>query len=316
MIILYIVLGLAAALLIGMTCASVYLVKTSFTRNVHTEEEHRNYLSHMRENGNSDWADRMEQGEAAFDAAEKENVWITSFDGLRLHAYLLGGEENVGRTAILVHGYRSRGKYDYARLWQYYRSRGWRVLVIDQRAHGESEGDHICFGVKERFDLKDWVKYISGRYTEKEMILLHGISMGAATVMMVQALPEVNSRICAFVADCGYVSPGQEFRHNFRQRRLPYFPMFAIANVVTRVMCGFWFYEASADKALTQARRPALFIHGLEDDFVPVESSRINYAACASEKDLFLVPGATHATAVYTDEAGYYAHLDDLLAKC
>lgn len=313
---LYILLGVAVLLFFVMVAACLYLAKASFTRDPHTEENHRSYRDAMKNNGKADWAERMERGEDAFDAAEKEDIYLTSYDGLKLHAFLLGGNDDTDKTAILVHGYRSRGKFDYACIWQHYRQRGWRVLLIEQRAHGESEGNHICFGVRERFDLRDWVKYISDRFGKEEKIMLHGVSMGAATVMMAQDLPEVNARICAFVADCGYVSPGQQFRHIFRQRHLPYFPMFAMANAVTKLTCGFGFYEASADDALKNAICPAVFIHGTEDDFVLPESSQINYDACASaDKSLIWVPGAGHATSIYADEAGYLSRLDELFAK-
>ena len=51
--------------------------------------------------------------------------------------------------------------------------------MIDQRAHGLSEGKTITFGIKERLDCLCWVEYLVERFGKETQILLTGISMGA-----------------------------------------------------------------------------------------------------------------------------------------
>ncbi len=61
---------------------------------------------------------------------------------------------------------------------------GHNVLMIEERAHLESEGHTITFGIKERYDALDWIRYALQRFGEDTRIILVGISMGAATVLM------------------------------------------------------------------------------------------------------------------------------------
>ena len=63
--------------------------------------------------------------------------------------------------------------------------------------------------------------------------------------------------------------------------------------------------EYSTIDAMKNATVPILFIHGMDDHFVPVDMTFKNYAACKSQKRLFLVPGADHAMSYVTDRAGY-----------
>ncbi len=57
--------------------------------------------------------------------------------------------------------------------------------------------------------------------------------------------------------------------------------------------------------ALYACKVPVLFIHGTGDHFVPVEMTYENYKSCASEKRLFVVPGADHGMSYVMDKAGY-----------
>ena len=78
------------------------------------------------------------------------------------------------------------------------------LLVIDQRAAGESEGVYTSFGALERFDIREWIFYLNGRYNGEKEIYLHGISMGAATSLLVTALAALPPSFKGVVADCGF----------------------------------------------------------------------------------------------------------------
>ena len=116
-----------------------------------------------------------------------EDVWITSHDGLKLHGtYFKGGEGN--RAVICFHGYTSEGLNDYGSLSDYYLKRGFRMLLVDLRAHGQSGGEHIGFGSMDRFDGVRWVDWMVEKTGGDAQILLHGNSLGSATVCMMSGL--------------------------------------------------------------------------------------------------------------------------------
>ena len=310
-----IVLGIVLLAVIVFSALSVVLILRSFTREKDRETSVKKYLAFLREKGQGDVAERIAEARRAFFEAEKETISITTRDGWKVSGYLLSSPEDVNNTAVLVHGYRSFGADDFGAIFSHYREKRWRVLVIDQRTHGQSEGKYICFGVKERNDLLDWLNYLTERFGCEQKIVLHGISMGAATIMMAQELPQVRNKVSAVIADCGYVTPGQQFRDMFASMHLPYFPLFAISRVITRCMCGFDYFGASSAVGLKNAEAPVLIIHGKKDTFVLPGCSQTNFDACKSEKELYWVDNAEHACSVLVDQPGYFKHIDAFLTK-
>lgn len=81
-----------------------------------------------------------------------EDVFITSFDGLRLHAKFYAASERKAPVQIMFHGYKSSAERDFCGGLREGIDGGFNVLLVDQRAHGESEGKYLTFGVNERFD--------------------------------------------------------------------------------------------------------------------------------------------------------------------
>ena len=63
--------------------------------------------------------------------------------------------------------------------------------------------------------------------------------------------------------------------------------------------------DYSCINAMKVCKVPVLFIHGTDDDFVPVEMTYENYKACAAEKRLLIVPGAGHGMSYILNKEGY-----------
>ena len=226
-------------------------------------------------------------------AQKKEQICLTSYDGLRLAAELLPAETPCGRTIILFHGYRSDAEMDFSCIFRYYHELGLNILAVSQRSHGQSEGKYICFGVRERFDCVQWAEYAAERFGPEEDIFLGGVSMGASTVLMASGLglPE---NVRGIIADCGFSSPEEEFRYILGRAHIPVHPVMDVLDIVSGKIAGFRFGECSAVDAVKKSRVPILFVHGQEDDFVPPYMSDMAYEACASEKKIVRVDHAGH----------------------
>lgn len=242
-----------------------------------------------------------------------EDVFITSFDGLRLHAKFYAASERKAPVQIMFHGYKSAAERDFCGGLREGIDGGFNVLLVDQRAHGESEGKYLTFGVNERFDCLSWASYAAERFGNDVKIYLYGISMGAATVLMASALPLPKS-VSGIVADCGYTSPKDIIFSVLRDHHVPAAPVYAVACLGARLFCGFDLDSASAPEALSHSRIPVLFIHGDDDRFVPCRMSRENFEASAAErKKLLIVPNAGHGLSYMLDRPAYLSALHEFL---
>lgn len=185
----------------------------------------------------------------------------------------------------------------------------------DDRGHGGSEGDYIGFGWPDRKDYLLWIRKIIEAVGESAQIVLHGISMGGATVMMIsgEKLPE---QVKVIVEDCGYTSVYDQLLYQLKRiYKLPAFPILPATSLLTRMKAGYHFNEASALKQLDKNKLPTLFIHGSEDTFVPTEMVWRLYEACKTEKEIYIAEGAGHGMAYSTDKAAYEQKVSDFVGR-
>ncbi len=242
-----------------------------------------------------------------------EDVWITSHDGLKLHALWVPAQNPKG-TMLLAHGYRSCLLLDFGMALEFYHERGLNLLIPDQRAHGKSEGRYITFGVKESRDMRNWIAFHNEHFGTIPM-LLSGLSMGASTVLYLadKRLPD---NVRGLIADCGFTSPKDILSCVFRSvTHLPALPSIIIAEICARCFAGFSFWECDTRRSLSAARIPVLMIHGKEDGFVPCDMSRQGYEACTGEKQLLIVEGADHAVSYLVDPDRYKALVNSFIDK-
>lgn len=238
-----------------------------------------------------------------------EEITVESFDGLKLLAYNLKAENAKG-TWLFIHGHQSGPLREFAGLARFIHGLGYNVVLPYQRAHGKSEGTYICFGVKERYDVRDWILKINEIYGDTLPLYLEGISMGCATVLMTLSF-DLPRNVKSVVADCGYTSPYDiMWKVAKKDKNVPMVRLvLGIGNLMARFLADFDFNEYDTFKGLRYNSIPVLFIHGTEDAFVPIEMTIANFQYCTSEKQLFLVENCPHAIAYFIDEEGYHKEL-------
>ena len=246
---------------------------------------------------------------------EHESWHYTSLDGLNLVATHFFPQGYSHHWAILVHGYgRSQGfAWDYT---QPYIDQDFNVLTPDLRASGESEGTYLTMGVKEGEDIVGWVQKIVALDPDAK-IVLHGVSMGAATVMLAAASPDMPKNVTAVIEDCGYTNAydlfGEQLEKNFN---LPRFPIMNCVDAVSEMRTGAKISDASPLTAVAQSDVPMMFIHGTDDDLVPVSMMEELYQHSAAKlKERVLLDGVNHALAMPHDREAYFAHIFDFVEK-
>lgn len=242
-----------------------------------------------------------------------EDVWTTSFDGLKLHGNFYAGKEGAP-VQIMFHGYHGNPTRDFSGGIPLAVSQGLNVIAIDERAHGKSEGKCLTFGILERRDVVSWAEYAAERFGPSCKIILTGISMGAATVLMASNLPLPENVKC-IIADCGYTSASEIIAKVMKEMHLPPKLLMPFARLGAKLFGHFDLDEADAPTSLSETNLPVLFIHGEDDRFVPCEMSRRNYEACAAEKVLFTVPDAGHGLSYIIDHEGYLKTRKEFLER-
>ena len=221
-----------------------------------------------------------------------EEVTVTSHDGLKLFGRYYHVTD-VAPVHIEFHGYRSMAIRDFSGGDRIVRSLKHNTLLIDQRAHGRSEGRCISFGIKERKDCLCWINYVRERFGEDTKIFLIGISMGAATVLMSTELL-LPKNVVGVMADCPYSTPWAAISRTAKKMHIPTRLAFPFVCLGARIYGGFKLTEASAVDAVKHAKVPILLVHGEGDHLVPCEMSREIAASCASPLTLLTVPEAGH----------------------
>jgi len=251
-----------------------------------------------------------------FKAQATERIAIRSADGIDLVAHYLPARGDSGRLVILAHGYTANGWTMSAYAQFYHEELGYGVLAPDARGHGESGGDYIGYGWPERRDYLQWIRLMLERLGPETRIVLHGVSMGGATVLMASGEPDLPPQVKAIVEDCGYTSVDDELSYQLKRmygkEREPFIPE---ASRLAKSRVGYSFEEASALEQVRKSRTPTLFIHGGSDAFVPTEMVHRLYDACAAEKGIWVVPGAGHAVSFSVDREGYVSRVRSFLER-
>lgn len=242
-------------------------------------------------------------------------VSVPSGDGTPLAGYLFRAKTPTRRTALAVHGYRSNGLAEYLFFApMYLQQLGMNLLIVDDYAHGESGGSRIGFGYLDRLDVLRWTRWIVAHLGHDSEILLQGVSMGAAAVLMAAGEPALPHQVRWVVSDCAFSSMEEELRYEIGHRfHLPAFPLVPLASGWARLLAGYSFKWGNTISFVRNIRVPVLFIHGTEDQFVPVSMAHRLYAACRAPRQLLLVKGAAHAECQLKAPEAYQQAIAQLL---
>ena len=241
------------------------------------------------------------------EASGARRIGMLAEDGTRLSALYLEKPGARG-LAVAVHGYSSRAQSmgGFARM--YAEEHGMSVLMPDLRGHGESEGNYIGFGWHDRRDLVGWVRNIAQRDERYDTVVLHGVSMGAAAVILASGEPDLPDIVRLAVADCGYSSAWGILEYQLKRRYgLPAFPFLHATDALVRRRAGYSIRQADPLAAIARSRVPFLLIHGTDDEFVPFRMMAELRAACPRVAGALEVPGAKHGMSFWVDPKGYRA---------
>lgn len=239
-----------------------------------------------------------------------EYVTILSHDGLKLSGRYYHVKDGAPLD-IGFHGYRGSPLTDFSGGSELSFDMGHNLLLVDQRAHGKSEGRTIAFGIQERQDLLKWVDYALERFGPDVKILLYGVSMGGATVLMASELP-LPKNVKGIIADCPYAAPIDIILHVGKKMPIPSWLIRPFAIWGAKIFGGFDLTEADAREAVKHTPVPILILHGEADGFVPHQMSDITEGNPAMITR-YTFPNADHGISYLVDTALYQKLVTDFV---
>ena len=258
---------------------------------------------------NGSWLDWVE-------AQRFERLTIPSRDGLKLSGYYLPAANPTDKLVILTHGYLGEA-LQMGLFGQYYHNDlGYNIFMPDARGHGLSEGNYYGFGWPDRLDIIDWTNYLVSNLGTSTKVVYHGLSMGAATVLMTSGEEELPRQVKAIIADSPYESVYQLFKYQLKRMfYLPAFPLLDSASLLMKIKTGYSFKKASALKEVEKTNVPILYIHGESDTFVPTEMAEKLYQQTSSDAELLLIPNVNHGEAFALAEDQYKLKIKHFLGR-
>lgn len=235
-----------------------------------------------------------------YKSLEKEDIELTSIDGLKLSAFFIPSQKPSKKYIILVHGISIAyiGSLKYLKL--FYKD-NFNILVIHQRRHGKSEGLYSTYGYFEKQDVNLWINYLTDRFGKDILLGLHGESMGASTVL--QTIP-LNPNINFVIEDCGYSDLYELLKYQIKSdyTKPLHYPLYVslwVSSLFIKLKCKFKLKDVSPIKIVQETTIPIMFIHGNKDTFVPWYMCEDLYNAKKHGlKEILLIEGAAHAEAI------------------
>lgn len=283
-------------------CFSIYIGNYLFdyTLNVNQEDSIADKISveTKKTQENQQWLDENSQ-----------KISLVNQENIKLNSYYIKGENHI--YVIMVHGYMGSAATLINPI-KWFMKKKYNLLVVDLRGHGLSEGKYIGMGWSDRLDILEWIEYIASIDLQAE-IVLYGESMGGATVMNVAG--ENPKYVKAVIEDCGYTSVWDIFSTQIEEYGKMKYILLYTTTFITYLRTGYNLKEASCIKQVEKSKIPILFIHGEDDDFVPVSMMYELYEHASCNKEKLVIKNAGHANSYNVDPDTYYSTVESFLSR-
>lgn len=248
-----------------------------------------------------------------YDEVKLEEVSIKSFDGLTLKGFFIKGKEK-DKYIILVHGFKDNHHVEmpFVRMFL---AEGFNVLLVDQRSHGCSEGIYPSYGYNEKRDLDKWIEYIYNSNKYNKIILgLHGVSMGASTVLMCGSN---NEKVDFIIEDCGFSDCDEEMLFQIGKTvKLLKIPVFIALKIKAKLRVKMNISYVKPIEEIKKTSTPILFIHGDKDTVVPCKMAIDMYNVHNNPLDrLLIIEGAEHICSYAVDKEKYEKEVHDFIRQ-
>jgi uncharacterized protein len=223
---------------------------------------------------------------------DPERLVLTTQDGLDVVAYEVYAEDPKAVVIFHsgIHNPSVTAFFGHARMLL---DEGYASILLEMRAHGESDGDVIALGFHEYRDTQAVVDYVQDnpRYMETP-IVVYGLSMGGAVaVNAVGQIPEID----ALISLSAYSSWDDVFLDNMGASGLLAMVQRPFVRLYTTLKYGWASRTMNPkDQIRKLGDRPALLIHSRGDSQIPYANLERLTARAPAHVDIWVREGDLH----------------------
>ena len=301
-IFLSVILTLAAVIIIFLI-ASFLIFKSTFGKVKGIKKIEEDFYKNLEKNSNKKYAQKITSGKEKILSLDYEEIGIMSYDEFPLSGKLYLADGAGDKTVLLCHGYKSCGEFDFSQLFFEYRKCGFNILMIDQRAHAKSGGNYCSLGINESFDVLSWCRWLEMRFGTGCPITLHGVSMGAFSVLAASANSNLPKNVVRVVAESAYDSAVTVFTTS-AERTLGFLGKIFVApvNMMCRFFAGFDMRDLSLARLAPRVKIPVMLVISQNDSLITAAEQKEIAAAIKSELNIIEVKTAPHSIASVWNE--------------
>ncbi len=238
-----------------------------------------------------------------------EKVSFQTNDGVMLSGMLIHSPESKA-IIICLHVY--KGNKDETLPLVSFLYPDFSLFLFDFRAHGESEGDIIYFGLKEYLDVKAAIDFLKNEERTKNLkIGIWGCSLGASVGIIASSKYE---EIKCLVADSGFANISDTITFYSEKLGSGKNIFASVATFLVESIFKYDLIENSPENCIDKVTCPVLIIHSKEDEIIPFSHAEILYNKVKGEKELFVIDGK-HAVQKVRYSQGYRDKVKEFFCK-
>lgn len=206
-------------LLIFLILLSYFSFVSLFKRKKNDAAQLKKIAAKLKKNGEENPEEFIQKADDFFKDIRYKKTTIFAVDESTLYGKLYTPESgDAQKTVLFVHSSGGSANTDFYSLFDFYRSEGFNILLIHQRAHGKSEGNYQTLGIAEGYDVLSWCQWLEMRFGTGAPIIIHGKGQGAFAAVFASSMSELPANVSAVIAENIYNSVDAAVQKKLRNK--------------------------------------------------------------------------------------------------
>lgn len=234
-------------------------------------------------------------------ARTPRRIQVRSDDGTALAGRMIPGTKRLRPWVLMLHDFGGswRDSLAFSRI---YAAHDCNIMLVDMRAHGESEGKWTGSGWLDRRDVIAWCSWIIARTGEGTQIIIHGIGMGATAALFAAEEKDFPIQVRAIVSDSAYTDTWNATALRFGKGFAKPQPMLDLYRIILKKSKrGYDLGIGNILPSMQSISTPLFIMHGEKDACTPPYMGM--YLAKAAGCDVDTILNAVTAKQVMADIA-------------